>query len=67
MFKSMTYKEFCDYCNKRTYDGQWGAFDAIQCAEIIGNINAIKVKVLGFTSKKKTEEARERAWRKIIS
>lgn len=64
-FKSMTYKEFFEYCEARACDGRWSMFDAISCLAIIDEIQAIKVR--GLFKKKKTEQAREEAWQKLIS
>lgn len=65
--KTMTYKEFLEYCNDRACDGRWGFDEAVTCLSVIDEINAIKVKTLGFTRKKKTEQAQEEAWRKMVS
>lgn len=65
LFKEMTYKEFKDYCNERACDGRWSMIEALNCIKIIEEINAIKVKVLGFIMRKKTEQAREKEWNKI--
>ena len=65
MNKRMTYKEFKAYCNERACDGKWSFDEALNCIAIIDKIDAIKVRVLGFYSKKQTDEAREEAWRKL--
>ena len=65
--KTMTYKEFVEYCSDRACDGRWGFDEAVACLAVIDEINAIKVKTLGFTRKKKTEQAQEEAWKKIVS
>lgn len=63
----MTYKEFKDYCNERACDGKWSFDEALKCISIIKEIDAIKVKSFGLLSKKRTEQAKEKAWRKKIS
>lgn len=64
-FKDMTYKDFCDYCNKRACDGNWAMNDALSCIIIMNHINSIEVKILGFHMKKKTEQLREKEWKKL--
>ncbi|MGL5718646.1 MAG: hypothetical protein ACRCX2_36920 [Paraclostridium sp.] len=66
-FEEMSYKEFVSYCNNRACDGRWGKNEAMNCIMIFESINSIKVKTLCFTWRKKTEQAREDAWRKIKS
>lgn len=65
-FEEMTYKEFKDYCNERACDGKWGMNEALNCIAIIEAIDDIQVRVMGFYSRKKTQQAREEAWQKII-
>lgn len=64
-FKEMTYKEFCEFFNKRCCDGRWSMQDAIGCISIIEHIEAIKVKTFGIYNKRKTEQAREQEWKKF--
>ncbi|MGL5715206.1 MAG: hypothetical protein ACRCX2_19470 [Paraclostridium sp.] len=64
-FKEMTYKEFCDFCNKRACDGQWGMNDALSCIKIVEHINNIKIKKFGIYHKMRTEQVREKEWRKF--
>lgn len=61
--EDMTYKEFKAYCNARACDGNWSLVESLGCIAIMEEINAIKVKVLGITLKKRTEQAQEEAWR----
>lgn len=65
-FKTMTYKEFCEYCNDRACDSKWSMDEAILCIEIANKINAIVIKPFGIISKKRTEKAREIAWQETI-
>ena len=66
-FKTMTYKEFKAYCNERACDGKWSMDEALKCIAIIEEINAIKVKSFGLLSKKRTEQAKEKAGKMKIS
>jgi hypothetical protein len=61
----MTYKEFKSWCDKRVCDGLWSFDTATKCINIIEEVESIKVKFLGFTLKKQTEEKREAAWQSI--
>lgn len=38
LFKSMNYKEFKEYCNKRACDGQWTIEEAMQCMALINDV-----------------------------
>lgn len=68
LIKKMTYKEFRDFCLERTYDGRWSMLEAIVYIDIVERIDKIQVKALGFIPlRKKTEQAREKAWQKIIN
>lgn len=66
MIFSMSYEQFCDYCNERSCDGDWSLWQAAICIAISEDINSIKVKFLGITLKNKTKQAREKAWRKFV-
>lgn len=66
LFKDMTYEEFRDFFNRRCCDGRWSKQDAIGCITIIEHIEAIKIKTFGFYNKKKTEQAREKEWKKFV-
>lgn len=66
-FKTMTYKEFKDYCNKRACDGMWSIDEALASISIMEDIDSIKIKVFGIFHKKRTEQAQEKAWKKTIS
>lgn len=59
----MTYKEFKEYCNKRTYDGRWNFFESIECLNLINDIESIKAK--GLFKKRKTERLQEKRWQEI--
>lgn len=65
-FKSMTYKEFYEYCNDRACDGRWSFEEAVFCLSIIDRIKIIQVKFLGITLKKRTEQARQAVWEEIV-
>ena len=68
LLKTLTYKEFKDFCQERACDGRWSMLEAMACIDIIEEIDKIKVKALGFIPlRKKTERAREEAWQKIIN
>lgn len=62
LIKDMSYKEFKDYCNERACDGKWSIFEAMACINIICEIDGVKVRTLGFTRKKLTEQKREEVW-----
>lgn len=65
LLKKMTYKEFKDYCCQRACDGNWSLIESVNCINIIEEVDAIKIKMLGFTMKKKTDKAREEKWNKL--
>ena len=68
LLKTLTYKEFKDLCQERACDGRWSMLEAMVCIDIIETIDNIQVKALGFIPlRKKTEQAREEAWQKIIN
>ena len=60
-----TFKQFVDYCEKRACDGCWGYDEAMMCVKIVRDINSIEVRFLGILCKKKTERAREAAWKLV--
>ena len=62
--KTMTYKQFKAWCNKRACDGRWNSIEAMACLDIIEKVDKIKVKK-GLFKKKKTLEAREEAFNRI--
>ena len=63
IIKTLTYKEFKEFCNQRVCDGRWSMLEAMAYLDVIDEIDKIKVKFLGLiTLKKKTELAREKAW-----
>ena len=62
----MTYKEFKDYCSDRACDGQWSAMDAMACIELRHRIDQVQVKKFGIVMRKKTEQAQEEAWQKLL-
>lgn len=59
--EGMSYQEFKKYCSERCCDGNWSMLEAIACLDILNKIDSIKVK--GLFKKKKTLEAREKAWK----
>ena len=64
VIKSMTsYQEFKKFCYEKASDGQWSSIVAMGCLDIISEIDKIKVK--GLFKKKKTLEAREKAFNRI--
>lgn len=62
----MTYEEFSNYCEDRACDGRWSFEEAIACIDIINEINKIKVKPFGITSRIRTKQAREKAWQEFL-
>ena len=63
IIKTLTYKEFKEFCNQRACDGRWSMLETMAYLDVIDEIDKIKVKFLGLiTLKKKTELAREKAW-----
>lgn len=63
----MSYKEFFSWCNDRACDGMWDMKTAINCLDIIEEIEKIEVKFLGIKLKRKTERLKEEAWQSIIN
>lgn len=63
--EDMTYEEFYEYCEERTCDGQWSIYEAVAYIDIINKMNNIKIKTLFWTNRKKTKEAREKAWQQL--
>lgn len=63
----MTYKEFFRWCNDRACDGKWSMETAINCLDIIDEIEKIEVKFLGIKLKRKTERLKEEAWQSMIN
>lgn len=66
LWKSMSYKEFKDWCNQRACDGQWSLSVSQTCIKIISDIEEYKITKFGFMLKKKTEELQEKIWREFI-
>lgn len=65
--EEISFEEFSDYCQMRACDGQWSFLDAISCCKLIEEINKIEVKMFFglIVNKKKTKEAREKAWKEL--
>lgn len=65
--ETLSYKDFREYCNYRACDGRWSMDDAVISINLLDEIEKT-VKVKGFFRKKKrTREAKELAWKKLIS
>lgn len=66
LFKTMNYKEFKDYCNKRVCDGQWTIEEAMNCIALINDVEANNVKLLGLIPLKyKSMKLKEQRWEEI--
>lgn len=61
-YKDMSYSDFLDYCEDNSLYGTWSYEEAVICLSIIKEIEKIKIKTFGFTSKKKTKRAKELMW-----
>ena len=66
LFEIMSYEEFKEYCYARACDGKWDAAKAFMCINVMLAIDSINIKFLGITLRRKTERAREKAWREIF-
>lgn len=66
LFKTMTYKEFKDYCNQRICDGRWTIREAMYCIALIEDVEENNVKLLGLIPLKyKSSKLKERRWEEI--